>query len=91
MNTSENMINQRSIVFGLECLEGKIDFVQEVSPERYWMLEQHSLNEVKRAKAYFIWEWWDGPIRGPRAEYDHACKALRNLLANPTRNLSKNV
>jgi hypothetical protein len=42
--------------FALEVLEGKIPFAHRIGPDQYDLLERVWLEDVKRLRAYFLWE-----------------------------------
>lgn len=42
--------------FALEVLEGKIPFAHRIGPDHYHLLEEVWLEDVKRLRAYFLWE-----------------------------------
>lgn len=74
------------VEFAWRVLEGKINFIQQLSPESYWRLEDVWLREVKRYKAYCIWESRGSPFTwnpNPDADYLRACDAILDKLVDP--------
>jgi hypothetical protein len=73
-----------SIIFAAQVLEGSLHFTRQMGPESYWRLESVWLTDVKKAKAFFIWERRENrPESGfDKADYYAACEEIRQMLVN---------
>ncbi len=83
--TSEDMNadwRDAKALFALDCLEGRIPFPSGLLPETFSVLESVWLEDVKRVKAYLLWEkcgaGWDPPNQD--GHYFSAGAELRALL-----------
>jgi hypothetical protein len=80
-STSEEMLEDwyvASVCFATEVLDGRIHFARQVPRELYPLLEGVWLDDVKRMKAYLIWEKAGMPFEpdGGKADYFSACDDL---------------
>lgn len=73
-----------NVDFALEVLYGSIDFAQRLQSKTYDRLEKVWLSEVKRLRAYFIWERRGAPwdLGEGKLDYYQSCQELRELLVN---------
>lgn len=71
------------LVFALEVLEGRLHLTRRLGPEAWPQLEKMWLSDVKRTKAYLLWEerGEDAPDRH-RSDYENACAILRRRLVD---------
>jgi hypothetical protein len=70
------------LVFALEVLEGRLHLTRRLDSNTWPLLEKEWLSDVKRTKAYLLWEdRGDDPDRH-RRDYDDACAALRGRLVD---------
>ena len=71
-----------TVCFATEVLDGRISFPHQISQDLYPLLENVWLEDVKRMKAYLIWEENDCPFDygDGRHEYFQACRQLRNRI-----------
>lgn len=72
-----------AVLFATEVLDGGVHLTRQLGPDSYYRLESQWLDEVKRAKAYFIWEKRrDQPVSPSRHEQDYleAGRQLRSQL-----------
>jgi len=67
------------LIFALEVLEGSIH-LRRLGPKSYGRLEQQWLSDVKRTKAYLLWEEQEPERRHPDDYYFEACRNLRSGL-----------
>jgi len=69
------------VCFATEVLDGRISFVRQIAPECYPRLENVWVEDVKRMKAYLIWEKSGMPFEedGGKREYWQACDELRQF------------
>jgi hypothetical protein len=68
------------MLFAIKVLEGGFHLARQLGPDSYHRLEQQWLSEVKRAKAFFLWEDRMDKLAQPsRHEQDYleACRQLR--------------
>jgi hypothetical protein len=72
------------LIFALEVLEGNIHLRRLADPKSYRRLEIQWLSDVKRMKAYLLWEEHEGsPAPGhPDDYYLAACRHLQEGLVN---------
>jgi len=74
-----------AVLFATEVLEGDFHLTRQLGPDSYRRLESQWLDEVKRAKAYFLWEKRrDQPASPSRHEQDYL-EASRQLCSQLVR------
>jgi hypothetical protein len=77
---------EAGIVFAASVLEGDVHLARQVGPDSYYRLEQIWLSDVKKAKAFFIWERRDPSLDSDydKSYYYAACEEVRQMLVNRT-------
>ncbi len=76
---------QAQVLFASEVLDGFPNFAGRIGPESYWRLEDVWLKEVKRIRAYFIWQSEGKKLFDSTVEKDHyrrACAHIREMLVD---------
>ena len=68
-----------TVCFATEVLDGRVSFTREIPRELYPQLESVWLEDVKRMKAYLIWEKSNAPFHpdGGKGDYLLACDQMR--------------
>src|SRR5664279_3426397 len=74
---------QAQVILVSDILDGFPNFAGRIAAESYWRLDQVWLKEVKRIRAYFIWEGEGRKVFDPEEKnYDRACEHIRDMLVN---------
>jgi hypothetical protein len=87
-STQEEQEQDRHMAFvhlASDILDGKINFVQRISPSSYWHLERVSMEDLKHLRAYLLWLERGGGFGQSQMDrnYLDVCDHLRSMLTNP--------
>lgn len=52
----KNAYESAKMFFVSEVLDGRVNMASRISPGSYWRLEEQWVDDIKRLRAYFIWE-----------------------------------
>jgi hypothetical protein len=73
--------HQAQVILVSDILDGFPNFAGRIAAKSYWRLEEVWLKDVKRIRAYFIWEGEGKKVFDPEEKnYDRACEHIRDML-----------